>query len=1202
MTQKTRFRSAGRRAGGVPKTAVKPLVALTLLSLAVAAQAATTLKGDQKGPFAAVPLHLQAEASSKSGEGVKPNVLLQVDDSGSMGTNVDGTRKSRMTVTKEALERLVTNPDYKDRVNWNMITLCNTEGSGDADAPHGLRYQWPNRTDAKTFGFNTGNYDYGRKVFQRNLPSSWRFGLNVDQDLVPAIRRLYANCGTPSTSRYLDSLYVLQAAMDRPDAYRCQKNYVVIFSDGDANDGGVSMAGSSLAGFRVNQINDVGAWNGPWWAGVNPRTYLTPAGFNFNDRELVYTDSGGNPNYAYPIFLYHGSGQGYLFKTRIHPSASTGYGWTNNKNMLGFFADSVYQYDLKTGGVDAAGKSWDDPEINGGKQNIATFTIGFGDTLSNFGKDYLNRAATGNNYQALNASNQAQLDAAFKTIFDQINSENKSEPPQSFANISPTLSGDDTDVKVPALAAAVRLDLKSGSSEVRFYDVANAGGKTTVLPTYKTADVSKRTVLLNTGSKTFYLNRGGSGSLIDGGGGYGSNRTFGIPSNGVSTNLNTNEWKDSMIPWITRSKPDNDANLHGNPALKYRVRSTTPVNTRDMGDVIAAPIHSYGPQKYGRQQFFVTAANDGMVYLFESDSNPNHPYALKLNYIPGGMQRESDNDLLMHHFADIVSPDYITDPQNHPHRYMINGGMTIRTTDKSAPQRHFLVGNMGQGGRGAYALNLGGYTRDGKTKVGLDGGNDAIAWLKSVPLFETPKTNNQMGYTIGAPQIGRLAVNRSYAAGKMTVDYTNVQYAAFIGSGTRNPSATHAGGIITDNTEAALYVFNALERENVGFIGPGGGSLPINSNRAGEQLAKIVVPNATANRGGLMQPTIIDMDFDGTADIAYAADFQGGLYRFDFRNGYKNATAHKIFQAQTNQVVTSAPAVYRQADNKYIVVFGTGSDLYQEDQKNTDTQSVYGIYDDLTVASPALTPLSALLRQTMTSVASAAPSGGGQVRSLSTEKIDEAKHKGWYFNLPAGERVVVKPDLLLKTVVFTTRNYTVQTTGGSSSGSGPTPKPDPCVAETSSTKSSGESWLMQVKVDSGGNLEPKDGMEYAYIDFFNNNANKDKSFRPSAMFAGYKAAGGGILSYVMLAGGTNANQVGHVGNAYTLSGDLGGTGTDITLTPGGQNVRQCLSGSNHSLFLSDSSAAQGVQDPLSVYGKVCESGGLKRISWREIFE
>ena len=56
-----------------------------------------------------------------------------------------------------------------------------------------------------------------------------------------------------------------------------------------------------------------------------------------------------------------------------------------------------------------------------------------------------------------------------------------------------------------------------------------------------------------------------------------------------------------------------------------------------------------------------------------------------------------------------------------------------------------------------------------------------------------------------------------------------------------------------------------------------------------------------------------------------------------------------IFQGSGNQPITSAPAVSRRSKDKYVVIFGTGSEIYQNELNNTNGQinAVYGIYDDV---------------------------------------------------------------------------------------------------------------------------------------------------------------------------------------------------------------------------------------------------------------
>lgn len=1110
---------------------VKPIVTLLAVGL-------FTGKAFAASPFASIPLHLQNSSTTTTAGGVKPNVMLQVDDSTSMDERVtyQGVDQgSRIDVTRLALQRVLANQAFRDKVNWNIITL------GDSTNNRYRLQQFLNNQNAK-------------------------FGI-PPQDIEKMLQDYRGVTNTPTTERYLDSLHILRSALDKRSAYRCQKSYVIIFSDGYANGFGRRMEGNANIGWAPTGSIFMD-YDSYWFAHNGKYRYRHPNLAKFNG-SLLYRQGG---TYAWDND----------WQRDWYPKSWANDFWESQQ----YFAETVQQTDLKTGGTDAAGKSWDgeaDDPINKGKQTIGTFAIGFG--LQAKQLDYAS-VLTGS--KALNANNQQELDAAFQQIFDQIISENQNAPPSAYSSVSPALPSEDTTSGIPNMAASMHLDLQKGSSEIRFYDVSTSSttNLTTVGTTYKTPDFSNRKVIIGpsaTQSATWLNSFAGNNALFD------------IPA----TPTNSSEWKDSLIPWLMRQGDDGSANKTGN-ALQYRVRDAA---NRQMGDVVNAPILTYGASTYGRQKYLVTAANDGMVYLFQSNNSASHPYTLKLNYLPGYMSRESADDTLVRNLKNLADPKYITDAAK-PHMYMVDGGITIRSTDRSGPEQIFMVGNLGRGGRGTYAINLGGHKRSNASQaVGIDAPESN--WTTSVPLFETPKgaAADQIGYSIGSPTVGRISPDRSLAAnGVMATNLYDVKYAAFVGSGVKsvaNPTAS----------ESALYVYNIFGGENVG-LQVTSGSQPTNSAQSGELLRKISV----GNTGGLMEPTIVDANFDGIVDVAYAADYNGGLYRFDLRNGAPNTwTAHKIFQTKDNRPVTSAPAIVRQARNKYIIIFGTGSDLYQADLGNRDTQSVYGIYDDLTVSNPGQVNVSDLLEQTV----SLTTVEGKQARTLSDHQI-ESTHKGWFFDLPAGERVVVKPSILLRTVLLSTRSYHVNTIGNTAP-----PSNDPCIGASHTAQSKGESWVMQFRSDTGGILPNRDSRDpdrdlFAYVDFFRQNTEGKSSFRLQTMYAGAQL--GSALTAVTTAGVSNSSGDNPGGwlSSMTAHGDGNRpAGRDGVLDPNKSrdpnnpnnpnNPNEpskdeipdlCFAFNNSKLFVTDSE--KGMQAVHNIYGKIC-GAQLRRISWREIF-
>ncbi|ENW6067534.1 pilus assembly/adherence protein PilC, partial [Neisseria gonorrhoeae] len=412
---------------------------------------------------------------------------------------------------------------------------------------------------------------------------------------------------------------------------------------------------------------------------------------------------------------------------------------------------------------------------------------------------------------------------------------------------------------------------------------------------------SRQTVIRLPGG-VYKINPGKNGGRVAGiNGNDGKNDTFGIFKDRYVT-PETDEWSEVLLPWTARyygnddifktfNQPNNKKQSDKKQySQKYRIRTKEDDNDkpRDLGDIVNSPIVAV-------DGYLATSANDGMVHIFKKNGGSDErSYNLKLSYIPGTMERKdiegNDSDLAKE-LRTFAEKGYVGD------RYGVDGGFVLRRiTDDQDKQKHFFMfGAMGLGGRGAYALDL--------SKI--DSSN-----LTGVSMFDVQndKNNNKndnnrvkLGYTVGTPQIGKTQ---------------NGKYAAFLASGYA------AKDINSNDNKTALYVYD-LE------------------NGSGSLIKKIEAPSG---KGGLSSPTLVDKDLDGTVDIAYAGDRGGNMYRFDLSSDKPSEwTVRTIFQG--TKPITSAPAVSRLAD-KRVVIFGTGSDLTEDDVLNTGEQYIYGIFDD----------------------------------------------------------------------------------------------------------------------------------------------------------------------------------------------------------------------------------------------------------------
>ena len=1089
--------------------------------------------------FAKIPFYLQNETAVSGQPKVKHNIMFLIDDSGSMQWNVQGKETSvlsdkRITITKEALKSVLKEYGEKQRFQWGLQTLHN---NGRTDIPD-----------------------------EKGFTDDW-------QDVQRRVDGIDPGHATPITRRYYE---VVKNFVMPNIKYRCQKSYVIVMSDGDANMScSNQVPGEDPRLSRNTNFNyDRDYYYSNYYHRIE-RSANTLAYQYFGPSEVKTIDDAYGPGklfddrhgfkgyFDFPIYQYesflpenerkllcqsskYAREYSPFYKRNIWVAAGeiiVPY-WDRNykdeKRGLRFFSRTLAEKDIKTAkdGLDDAGKSWDgdpsDPKgVDYSKQLVQTFTVGFGEGISEVGREYLEKGASRPDWY-FNAAKKEDLLEAFKTIVENIESDSKNVKFEGVSSTAPAT----TSTGIPDMAATVHLNTGSWSSQLRFYKL-NRDGTPINTTEFVQPSFNNRLTLVNDGRKTYFIDRVADNEA--------SNADFGISDGSAKDKL---EWKNALLKWTGRAGNDEtikaDAETKGY-SQSYRIRPTDSADSskdeRNLGDILDGSVAAVGDKRDNRQEFLVAAANDGMVHIFRNGT-PSNPYDLKLSYIPAGMEREDDQGqatTLGKVLKDVARDGY---GSSTPHRYMVNGGFVLRQTpDKQT----FMFGAMGQGGRGAYALNIGAVAN-----------SDRSGWNTTVPLFETEKgSGNKLGYTIGSTQIGRVSIKRNATPVNLESD---VRYAGFLSSGYRTEDVNSA-----DN-ETALYVYDMTGKE-AGTKNTGTNV----SSKAGKLLAKIPAPDG---KGGLSTPTLVDTDFDGIVDIAYAGDRYGNMFRFNLRGETPSKwSAQMIFQGSGNQPITSAPAVSRRSKDKYVVIFGTGSEIYQNELTNTNGQinAVYGIYDDVSTdksKKAVLAKSSELEQQTRES--------DGEHIYVSDNKVGKDK-KGWSLTLDPNERVTVKPMMILRTAVLTIRKYESKTVSTNSSSA------DVCLPDSTSTQTTAKTIILGVNAENGGRLGLRDARISDKNRQFIKRENNGQVYYASGMVFD------GVVNFTYL-NGSKADD-----SPVTADGDSGGTGTDkeLNATPSVPN-NKCFATQAERSLLTNSDKMHS----LKVEGRKC---GLKRISWRELF-
>lgn len=367
------------------------------------------------------------------------------------------------------------------------------------------------------------------------------------------------------------------------------------------------------------------------------------------------------------------------------------------------------------------------------------------------------------------------------------------------------------------------------------------------------------------------------------------------------------------------SGTDNANYIKGEQRLEASRDGTLRDRTSLLGDIINS-----SPAYVRDTDTIYVGANDGMLHAFDAEDGEE-----LFAFVPGIIDFSA--------LSTLSRGDYF-------HKFFVDGPVTVSSRNLT-PDENILVGTLGRGGKGLYALDV--------TTPASFGASD-FKW----ELAETP--GNNMGLVLGKPILSRV-------------------------QGNANAAVVLGNGVNSANDQAALLILDADSGSVIREISTGIGS--------------------SAQPNGLFAPTGVYGADGRTLAFVYAGDMLGNVWKFDLtEQNPASWEAERIFTAVDDegnpQPITSAPAIaIHPITNDRWVFFGTGRYLTVEDasSENVSVQSMYGFIDDGTPVS----------RDDLTERTVAVVDEAAGERAFETKSSLPAGSQGWYIDLPAsGERIV----------------------------------------------------------------------------------------------------------------------------------------------------------------------------------------------------
>lgn len=989
-----------------------------------------------------------------------PNVIISVDNSGSMSQDAaggDGT-PSKMTSLKAALtSQFITPdangiskvPDNRIRLAWQSMWV-NSGGVAGSDS---LTVGAVNSMKRLNSTHRTNFKSFIDALSANNVTPSHKMMLNAyDYMKLPAgVSSPWAdNPGTAQTTDYL----------------ACRRTYHVFMTDGAWNSQGTLSAGNADGLARTLPSPDASLFlnGGALYNLPVPPTAYDPT----SNQARAYKDAyGGVAGQASTLsdFAFRSWAEDLqpLMANKISPRIKK---------------SGIENVTASNGTVTALEEFWNPKNDPATWQHITQHTIGFGNgatnwigapywdstTNNNYGGDYpdLVNGVTGKGWQDPQVTNTSTLDIRTQELWHAaLNGRGKFYPAVDATALSNAFSDilDNilTDSSKPLISIA------TSSSTLRTGLNAYIAG---YISDKWSGTLAARSINSLTGALSA-AETWNARALLDANTSYAVADRFALSYGnlGTATTPTGFEWKTwTTLPTAQKNYLDNanSSGVGGDGKGQLRVdyihgdRSNEVAQTggifrdRDsrLGDIVNSNIWFIGNPASGfvsndyatfkaknanRIPMIYIGANDGMLHGFEAGNTAKAEItaitavaatattaAIKGRpATPALAARTGGKELLAYIPQGIAQGSLrkLTET-NYTHQYFVDGHPFTGDFHNGTDWKTALVGTLAAGGKGYFVLDA----TDPTTFTSTNAANLVIA-------DTTATTDPDLGYIFSPP-----VVDDNTANSRQIVKLNNDRWALVTGNG------------YNSTNEAPVLMIQYLD---------GSKELKILS-----PCTRPIATTACAFKGGngLSAPQLINLNGDGKADVAYAGDLKGNLWKFDLSGatdtswkvsfgGTPSGGGQPFFVAKTAasvpQPITTAPNWISHPKGGIMIAVGTGRNLTVTDQTSTGLDTLYALYDNsgfvttttlsagvatsvLTITDSAQGPINTtattpaglpntLVQQSFLSTTVA--DAGYTYYSQTTNPVDYSGNppaapakRGWYINWPVGgQRVLINP-------------------------------------------------------------------------------------------------------------------------------------------------------------------------------------------------